>query len=91
MNTLGDDRPNELRLASMEKSRNASAVLILKVSNFRRTGFSGPTIDALWAAGVQEPEALVHLSDEQIQKIPGVGKARFKAICVYRDRFRPRV
>jgi hypothetical protein len=65
-----------------------TAAILTKTFNFQRTGFSDRTIDALWAAGVEAPESLVHMSEEEIRKIPGIGKVSFKAICAYRDRFR---
>jgi len=54
------------------------------------TGFSERTIAALVAASIDVPERLLFATEEEIGKIPGIGKVSRQEIARYRARCLPK-
>ena len=55
-----------------------------------RARFTTHLTKALVAHGIDAPERLLFMSEEEIHNIPGVGKGAVAEIQLYRDRFLPR-
>jgi DNA-directed RNA polymerase alpha subunit len=66
-----------------------SATSLLKRYPFRDRGFSDRTIDALVARGIDAPERLLFVTETELRKIPGIGKASLGEIMRYRARYIP--
>jgi hypothetical protein len=64
-----------------------SPTQMLAAMNFRERGFSRRTIAALTGASIDLPERLLSMTEEELRKLPGLGKASFAEICAYRQRF----
>lgn len=54
---------------------------------FKERGFAQRTIEALVARGIDSPERLLFMAEDQIKKIHGVGKASMREITTYRARY----
>jgi DNA-directed RNA polymerase alpha subunit len=67
--------------------RNASARRVLAWMPFRDRGLSDRTINALIAKGIDAPERLLFLTEAELKRIPGIGRASLAEIMRYRARF----
>ena len=56
---------------------------------FAHRGFSAPTMHILVASGMQLPEEVLLLTNDQVAQIPGVDTAGRAEIEAYRKRFLP--
>lgn len=54
---------------------------------FGSRGFSGRTVDALVNAGIPAPEWLLFSKLDEIERIPGIGKASMRQIVDYRRKW----
>ncbi len=54
---------------------------------FANRGFSERTVRAILGCGIDAPERLLFMSEEQLRAIPGIGRLSFKEIVAYRGRF----
>jgi DNA-directed RNA polymerase alpha subunit len=79
--------PNELQLGASVKVRNAAANLILSTAPFRDRGLSQRTIQALVDCGIDAPERLLFMTEEQIKNVPGAGKTSLAEIRAYRAKY----
>jgi hypothetical protein len=76
--------------AEKEAARGAIAMIavpIMKRLPFDHCGLSDRTIEALVKHGMDAPERLLFMSEREIEKIPGIGKASIAEIWSYRERF----
>jgi hypothetical protein len=82
--------PTEEQRRSSAKVADASAAIMagfFKKTAFSERGFSEHTISVLMAHGMDLPERLLFMTEEQIRQIPGAGKAVIAQIKSYRARF----
>jgi DNA-directed RNA polymerase alpha subunit len=77
---------NEQRMAVM-RAANTIAREASKGDMFRGRGLSNRTVDALVNFGIDAPEHLLFMTEEEIKKIPGVGKSSLAEIRDYRAQF----
>lgn len=56
---------------------------------FRDRGLSDRTIKALLAHGLDAPERLLFVTEADLKRIPGIGRAAFDEIMCYRERYIP--
>jgi hypothetical protein len=54
---------------------------------FNVRGFSRTTVDAVVACGIDAPERLLFMAEDQIAQIPGIGEASLREIMQYRQLF----
>lgn len=54
---------------------------------FDHRGFSDRTVQRIVECGIDAPERLLFMSDQELKKIPGVGVSSMKEIRAYRERF----
>jgi DNA-directed RNA polymerase alpha subunit len=54
---------------------------------FQGRGLDRRVIEALTAHGIDAPERLLFMRDDELLKIPGIGKAALEQVRRYRDRF----
>lgn len=62
---------------------------ILRRALFYGRGFSRRTVNALFNRGIDAPEWLLFVSEAELKKIPGIGKASLDEIMRYRARYIP--
>ncbi len=76
-------------VAREESKRNMFKGCESKGSMFHGRGLSNRTVDTLANFGIDAPERLLFMTEGEIKKIPGVGKASLVEIMGYRARFMP--
>jgi DNA-directed RNA polymerase alpha subunit len=61
---------------------------MLEWGPFEHRGFSKRTIEAVIACGIDAPERLLFMTEDELRSIPGVGKVSLAEIMRYRVRFK---
>jgi hypothetical protein len=56
---------------------------------FRNRGFSDRTIEAMVACGMDAPERLLFMNEDEFRHIPEIGKPALAQITRYRETFLP--
>jgi DNA-directed RNA polymerase alpha subunit len=74
-------------VAREESKRNMFQGRESKGSMFQGRGLSNRTVDILANFGIDAPERLLYMTEGEIKKIPGVGKASLAEIMGYREQF----
>ena len=79
--------PTAAQRAAALKAGSEVAKYMLSRAPFHNRGFSGRTIDALIARGIDAPERLLFATEADLKRIPGVGRASLNEIMRYRAQF----
>jgi hypothetical protein len=76
-------------VAREESKRNMFQGRVSQGSMFQGRGLSNRTVGTLANFGIDAPERLLFMTEREIKKIPGVGKASLVEITGYRAQFIP--
>jgi hypothetical protein len=60
---------------------------VAREESFRNRGLSEHTIRALLKTKLDRPEQLLFMSEWDIRRLTGIGRAAYQDICTYRERF----
>jgi hypothetical protein len=78
---------SEEELERRKRLVRQASIAIMESFLFNGRGLGRTTVDAVVACGIDAPERLLFMTEDQIAQIPGIGEASLREIMQYRERF----